>query len=804
MLRESKITFLGQPSVGKTTLIRALDCLVTNPKSYKTTFKPLAKSRIFDPTEGIAVSRIQVPSQKQQWNIWDLGGQEVYQTIHPFFITEKSVYILVCQTHLPVETARIEHWLNTIKFYAPNSAIMIVATHLYVGKKSNSSKDRLRKFQECIKKEYGHITKNLVHIMAVDVPKGRYMRELLDAIVRVVDNQSYINQVIPPSFIGLDKEIKNACAAKQGASFLTWAEITHLAKSVCGIPEKDHPQAVKFLESLGHLMYFPGKEDLKSRLKSPLAEVQEEVADQTLNGFVLIDCSLITSLFLSILTSSTRSGQSTRRNQKEAGVLPLSLLTQEISPLVPQALKLQFVHLLEYFDIAFPLADGTSVFVPSLLPESLPNFQSQWPAFAPKAVQLVRDYTFNFLPCGLFSRLVIRLHQKYDNVQSWKSGILFGYSNSMCLITNKTAKNRITIAVRGVVEKGETPALVFLSIIDLLNALVEHTFQVKPQIGLPCPGCIQARAMEPTSFSMATCQNAIARSKTEVLCDKYADSPHSVTIAEIAPEIALLGISGRVLDIKTVETGVKIGVGGFATVYQAKFEGKDVALKLITEDMTHDPDKQQEINEIYRREVLTMSSLEGENFLAIYGFSLLPPLGMVMELIEYGDLQKYLSTKPKSLTWELRLRIALDIATGISAMHNSTPPLVHRDLKSPNILLKSLDPFCPPCAKITDFGCSMPLITTQLKGQKAAKRDVANPTWLAPEVLKGSPSDTALDIYSFGIILWELLTMSLPFQNYEFDADCEKDILAGRRPPIPSDCPLSYSTLMEACLGQES
>lgn len=111
-------------------------------------------------------------------------------------------------------------------------------------------------------------------------------------------------------------------------------------------------------------------------------------------------------------------------------------------------------------------------------------------------------------------------------------------------------------------------------------------------------------------------------------------------------------------------------------------------------------------------------------------------------------------------------------------MHTLDPPLIHRDLKSPNVMIASLDYDAPAVAKgshysfittkepkiffwlsfsalcltfsVADFGLTQELLTEQLRGVNAVERDVANPTWLAPEILSGKPNGAPADVYAFG------------------------------------------------------
>ena len=108
-----------------------------------------------------------------------------------------------------------------------------------------------------------------------------------------------------------------------------------------------------------------------------------------------------------------------------------------------------------------------------------------------------------------------------------------------------------------------------------------------------------------------------------------------------------------------------------------------------------------------------------------------------------------------------------------------TPPIAHLDVKSPNVLLVSCDPNSEICAKLSDFGTSVP-VTKPLLGT-----EVSNPVWLAPEILRQEMYDLAVDVYAFGVILWELRSLRDFFGEINFFSAIHDRIVAGKRPKIP-------------------
>jgi len=183
------------------------------------------------------------------------------------------------------------------------------------------------------------------------------------------------------------------------------------------------------------------------------------------------------------------------------------------------------------------------------------------------------------------------------------------------------------------------------------------------------------------------------------------------------------------------------------------------------------------------------------NFLSLVGICL-QPLALVTELAPHGTLYDLVHWWEEGLPWELRIKVAIYVAAGVKFMHDKTPPLAHLDLKSPNILLISLNPKDLVCAKISDFG------TCTFMSSPISKRFVDNPVWLAPEIIEQKLYTDSVDTYAFGVITWELLTRESFFSDCWF-SDMEEWITLGKRPEIPKRCPLGLRKVIESCWHQQ-
>ncbi|KAF1778122.1 Protein kinase-like domain [Phytophthora cactorum] len=225
-------------------------------------------------------------------------------------------------------------------------------------------------------------------------------------------------------------------------------------------------------------------------------------------------------------------------------------------------------------------------------------------------------------------------------------------------------------------------------------------------------------------------------------------------------------------------------------------------------------------------EIRFLATLSHPKIVAFYGVAWSTPskldsgssnnatdLQMVLEFMSGGDLRQYLArtrSDVRARAWGARkLSMALDIAEALAYLHSRQPkPILHRDLKSRNILLDSTF-----TAKVADFGVSRRGRRREESGdQFAMTRSIGTSRWIAPEVLSGDARySTAVDIYSFGVILSELDSHELPFSEVTLSngqplpesAVLELLRTGAIHPSLSDRCPRGVAMLMMECLTLE-
>lgn len=201
----------------------------------------------------------------------------------------------------------------------------------------------------------------------------------------------------------------------------------------------------------------------------------------------------------------------------------------------------------------------------------------------------------------------------------------------------------------------------------------------------------------------------------------------------------------------------RIGSGGMAVVYKAKCHwlNRFVAIKILKEDLAHD----EEFRRRFREESQAVAMLSHPNIVAIYDVSRsedeTEPDYIVMELIEGISLKQYMQKRGGKLSWKEALHFITQIMKGLSHAHGRG--IIHRDIKPHNIMILR-----DGSVKVADFGIARLMSSTHNTMTQEALGSVH---YISPEQARGSRVDARSDIYSAGVVLYEMLTGRLPYEG---------------------------------------
>lgn len=232
-----------------------------------------------------------------------------------------------------------------------------------------------------------------------------------------------------------------------------------------------------------------------------------------------------------------------------------------------------------------------------------------------------------------------------------------------------------------------------LVICEILEGLIRSNYsflQTNITRLIPCVHCIMLRALTGKIFlfSYDECFRAVTQGKPFLFCNYIKSPSRCVRVDKLAPDIGFADIP-QINDSQFTSDQL-IGRGGFGFVYRGTLDDKyDIAIKEMISSTTTSEEEQVAAYGEFLREAYIMSFLHHPNLVGLFGVCLSSPPRILMEYIPCGDLQHLIQSRTEKEPLEIELidKIALDIAIGMDHLHSISPPIIHRDLRSPNIFV---------------------------------------------------------------------------------------------------------------------
>ncbi|KAJ3692837.1 hypothetical protein LUZ60_011932 [Juncus effusus] len=241
------------------------------------------------------------------------------------------------------------------------------------------------------------------------------------------------------------------------------------------------------------------------------------------------------------------------------------------------------------------------------------------------------------------------------------------------------------------------------------------------------------------------------------------------------------------IDINLLKFGNKVASGSYGDLYRGIYCSQDVAIKVLKPERIN-MDMQRE----FAQEVYIMRKVRHKNVVQFIGACTKPPsLCIVTEFMAGGSVYDYLH-KQRGLFKLLNLiRVAIDVSKGMNYLHQNN--IIHRDLKTANLLMDENE-----VVKVADFGVA------RVKAQSGVMTaETGTYRWMAPEVIEHKPYDHKADVFSFGVMLWELLTGKIPYEYLTPLQAAVGVVQKGLRPTIPKNSNAKLAALIERCWQQD-
>ncbi|MBD2301551.1 leucine-rich repeat domain-containing protein [Nostoc sp. FACHB-190] len=369
-LNEAKILLVGQGSVGKTSLIERL---IRNQYDKN---QPQ--------TDGLNVQtwNVQVNSKDIRLNVWDFGGQEIYHATHQFFLTKRSLYLLVCNCRTSEEENRIEYWLKLIESFGGQSPVIIVGN-----KRDEQPLDINRK---ALREKYP----NIQAIVETSCQDNIGIDELRTAIFQQIANLKEVYDLLPLSWFEVKQQLESM--PQDFISYSNYIGICYENK----IPEEQNQeQLIDLLHRLGLVLNFRDHPILKDTNVLKPNWVTEGI-------YALLSDE--------ILKTQTK------------GIFTLADLRRILNP---QRYPIQrhnyLIGLMKEFELCFELEYPSPKFlIAGLLPKDQPEETEL------EGETLEFQYHYKVLPESIISRFIVNTHEKIYNQVYWRSGVMLQYQEN--------------------------------------------------------------------------------------------------------------------------------------------------------------------------------------------------------------------------------------------------------------------------------------------------------------------------------------------------------------------------------------
>ncbi|KAF0910702.1 hypothetical protein E2562_004694 [Oryza meyeriana var. granulata] len=252
-------------------------------------------------------------------------------------------------------------------------------------------------------------------------------------------------------------------------------------------------------------------------------------------------------------------------------------------------------------------------------------------------------------------------------------------------------------------------------------------------------------------------------------------------------EIPSDGASEWEIDVKLLKFGNKVASGSYGDLYRGTYCSQDVAIKV------HKPERiNADMQREFAQEVYIMRKVRHKNVVQFIGACTKPPnLCIVTEYMSGGSIYDYLHKHKGVFKLPALLGVAMDVSKGMSYLHQNN--IIHRDLKTANLLMDESG-----TVKVADFGVA------RVKAQSGVMTaETGTYRWMAPEVIEHKPYDHKADVFSFGILMWELLTGKIPYEYLTPLQAAVGVVQKGLRPTIPKNAHAKLSELLQKCWQQD-
>ena len=394
-LFEAKVLIIGEGGAGKTTLARKIK-------------DPNYQLQDEKSTEGIDVIQWLFPIVEEKnfrVNIWDFGGQEIYHATHQFFLTKRSLYILVADTRK--EDTDFFYWLNLVELLSDNSPLLIL---------KNEKQDRHREINE---RQLRGQFENLKVIMAANLATNRGLKNITDEIQYHITRLPHIGSPLPKTWIRVREDLE-----KDKRFYISLEEYLEVCKKNGFTETKDGLQLSGYLHDIGVFLHFQDDPLLRKTVILKPKWGTDAVYKALDNKNVIRNLGRFTRADLAIIWNT------------------------------PQYINMhdELLQLMMKFRLCYQIPNVPGTYIaPQLLTENQANYT--WN----EKENLLLRYIYEFMPKGILTQFIVSMHPYIAAVSGqslvWKSGVVIAKDQTAAEVVEHYGKRQIHVRIAGAHKK---------------------------------------------------------------------------------------------------------------------------------------------------------------------------------------------------------------------------------------------------------------------------------------------------------------------------------------------------------------
>ncbi|MEM7538220.1 MAG: COR domain-containing protein [Chloroflexota bacterium] len=480
-LYEMKLLLVGEGRVGKTSLAKTL----TNP-NYQ-----------LDPeqsTEGIDIHTWIIPNEELdtekdfRLNIWDFGGQEIYHATHQFFLTKRSLYLLVTESRREDRHEDFYYWLNIIQLLGDRSPVVVVLNKCDQPTKDLPVREYQERFETIVYDYPQRISCHSDHRRTIDE-----LKHVIRTIITDKDLLPHVGTRLPKVWVDIREGLEQL--RSQGRDHVSRREYLDLCAEY-GMNEERADFLSDYLHDIGVIIYF--RHDIE------------------LDNLVTLNPEWITDGVYRVLDNATV--------KEQQGVFYNRDLQDIWSDDKYRDQRRELLSLMRNskFEICYELpsnGDNKSYLAPQLLPVDKPkHIDSIWRGeYTTPALRF--EYRYEFMPKGLLTRFIVKRHHDIHSDEHgqchWRYGVLLDYDNTRALVQERYLDRTISIMLVGDNAK---------RFLDIIRKTIEeihsnfHNLQVEEMIPCNCTDC--ANSDKPHFFEYKFLQQCVERRRQTWPCQR--------------------------------------------------------------------------------------------------------------------------------------------------------------------------------------------------------------------------------------------------------------------------------------------